>query len=78
MEINEKIRELREDNDLTLADLAQILGTTYQYYQKYEKGKYPIPSKHIKTLCEYYQVSADYVLGLPKGLAWPREPKEKK
>lgn len=75
MEINEKIKALRLDNDLTLADVAEIIGTTYQYYQKYEKGKRPIPSRHIKRLCEYYQVSADYILGLPKGLNWPREPK---
>lgn len=72
MEINEKIKALRQDNDLTLNDVARIIGTTYQYYQKYEKGKHPIPSQHIKTLCEYYQVSADYLLGLPKGLNWPR------
>lgn len=76
MEINEKIRALRQDNDLTLKEIADIIGTSYQYYQKYEKGKHPIPSQHIKRLCEFYQVSADYILGLPKGLAWPREPKD--
>lgn len=42
MEINEKIKALREDYDLTQNDIAKILGTSYQYYQKYEKGKHPI------------------------------------
>lgn len=72
MEIYDRIKALREDHDLTLQEVANLLNTSYQYYQKYEKGKNPIPAKHIKTLCEYYGVSADYILGLPKGLTWPR------
>lgn len=74
MKIHERIRELREDHDLTQTDIAKIIGTSTQYYQKYEKGKHPLPITHLKTLCEYYGVSADYILGLPKGLSWPREP----
>lgn len=72
MEINEKIKELREDKDKTLAEIAKLLGTSYQYYQKYEKGKHPLPIQHLVTLCNYYGVSADYILGLPRGLSWPR------
>lgn len=72
VEIHERLKGLREDHDLTQTDIAIIIGTTTQYYQKYEKGKHPLPITHLKTLCEYYGVSADYVLGLPEGLSWPR------
>lgn len=72
MEIYEKFKELREDRDLTQKEIAQILNTSTQYYQKYEKGIRPIPAAHIKTLCLFYGVSADYILGIPKGLKWPR------
>ena len=51
MEIYEKFKELREDRDLTQKEIAQILNTSTQYYQKYEKGIRPIPAAHIKTLC---------------------------
>lgn len=72
MEIHERIRALREDHDLNQTQVAEILGTKQNYYSKYELGKHPLPITHLKTLCEYYGVSADYVLGLPEGLNWPR------
>ena len=68
MELHEKLRGLREDRDLKLKDIAALLNTSTQYYQKYEKGKYPIPVSHLKTLCLFYQVSADDLLDLPEGL----------
>lgn len=68
MELHEKIRGLREDNDLTLKEVAAILNTSYQYYQKYEKGIHPIPVQHLRTLCLFYKVSADDLLDLPDGL----------
>lgn len=72
MDINDRLKELREDADKTITEIANVLGTSYQYYQKYEKGKHEIPTRHIKKLAVYYGVSADYILGLPKGLKWPR------
>ncbi len=68
MELHEKIRGLREDRDLPLKTIAELLNTSTQYYQKYEKGKYPLPVAHLKTLCLFYQVSADDLLDLPEGL----------
>ena len=56
------IRELREDCDMTQADIAQILGTTQQVYSRYEKGENEMPIRHLITLCRFYNVSADYVL----------------
>lgn len=60
----DRLRELREDRDLTQADIAKILKTTQQVYSRYEKGINQIPIHHLITLCKYYKVSADYVLGL--------------
>lgn len=71
MNYAQKIKDLREDNDLLQKDVAIILKTTQQYYSNYEKGKRPLPIEHLITLCRYYNVSADYILGLPKGLKYP-------
>lgn len=62
----EIIRELREDRDLKQSDLAKVLGTTQQVYSRYENGINEIPVRHIIKLCRFYQVSADYLLGLKK------------
>lgn len=64
MEIYEKLRNLREDRDLKQKDIAAILNTSTQYYQKYEKGIRPIPTNHIITLCKFYNVSSDWLLGI--------------
>ena len=61
---NEIIRELREDNDLKQSDIAKLLGTTQQVYSRYEKGENEMPIRHIITLCKFYNVSADYILGI--------------
>jgi transcriptional regulator with XRE-family HTH domain len=72
MSYNEKLRELREDRDLTQKDVAELLHTDQSYYAKYENGKRPLPLNHLITLCAFYKVSSDYILELPKGLKWPR------
>lgn len=60
----EIIRELREDRDLKQAEIAAVLKTTQQVYSRYEKGINELPIRHLKTLCLYYNVRADYILGL--------------
>lgn len=72
MQIAQKLKELRLDRDLRQSDIATIIGTTQQYYGQYKLGKRTIPAEHVATLCNYYGVSADYVLSLPKSLNWPR------
>ena len=62
----EIIRELREDRDLNQAEIAAILHTTQQVYSRYEKGINEMPIRHLKTLCQFYGVSADYILSLEK------------
>ena len=61
----EVLRDLREDRDLRQADIAALLHTTQQVYSRYEKGVNEMPIRHLRTLCQFYGVSADYVLGLP-------------
>lgn len=58
----EKLRGLREDNDLTQAQVAQVLGTSQTMYARYERGANEMPIHHLVTLCRFYNVSADYLL----------------
>ena len=60
------LRELREDRDLSQREVAEILGTTQQVYSRYENGINEMPVRHLRTLCLFYGVSADDVLGLPR------------
>ena len=67
MQYFEIIKNLRIDNDIPQAEIATLLNTTQSYYSQYEAGKYPLPIQHLITLCNFYNVSADYILGLPEG-----------
>lgn len=60
----EILKELREDHDLSQQKVADILKTERSYYGKYERGLRPLPIEHLITLCNYYKVSADYILGI--------------
>ena len=64
MTYTERIRDLREDKELTQADIARILKTSQSYYAQYENKKRKLPIDHLITLCQFYNVSADYILGL--------------
>ena len=59
-----RIRDLREDHDKTQQEIADVLGTSQTMYARYERGANEMPVRHIITLCKYYGVSADYILGL--------------
>ena len=58
----DKLRGLREDNDLTQAQIAQVLGTSQTMYARYERGANELPIRHLVTLCKFYNISADYLL----------------
>lgn len=58
------IRDLREDADKTQTEIAEILGTSQTMYARYERGANELPIHHLITLCNYYHVSSDYILGL--------------
>ena len=70
MEYAERLRGLREDADKTQTEIAKLLGTSQQYYSAYELGERPLPVDRLRVLCEYYHVSADYILGLPEDLPY--------
>ncbi len=59
-----RIRDLREDNDKTQKEIAELLGTSQTMYARYERGANDLPIRHLIKLCEIYNVSADYILGL--------------
>lgn len=70
METYEILRGLREDRDLTQQDIADYLKIGRTMYRRYETGETDIPIRHLRSLCDYYGVSSDFILGLPKGLAY--------
>lgn len=59
-----RIRDLREDRDLSQAEVAKVLKTTQQQYSKIEMGKSDISGEKLKLLAKFYNVSVDYILGL--------------
>lgn len=59
-----KIRDLREDADYTQEYVAKYLGTSQTMYARYERGANELPIRHLIKLCELYNVSSDYILGL--------------
>lgn len=70
MEYAQKIRDLREDQDLTQAQIAQLLNTSKNQIGKYERGEQEMPIKHLITLARFYNVSTDYILGMPQGMPY--------
>lgn len=59
-----RIKDLREDRDLTQTEVAKILGMSQTGYSKYETGENDIPTSILIKLAEFYQTSVDYLLGL--------------
>lgn len=60
----QRLQDLREDNDLTQEEVAEVLGITRQQYQLYESGKREIKFHQIIELAKYYDVSIDYIAEL--------------
>lgn len=59
-----RIRDLREDNDLTQKQMADILKCSQQVYSNYELGQRDIPTDILIALARFYNVTTDYILGL--------------
>jgi len=59
-----RIRDLREDRDLTQKELANALSCSQQVYSNYELGQRDIPTDILIRLADFYHVSTDYILGL--------------
>lgn len=60
----QRLRDIREDNDKTQKDIAEILDITQQQYSLYESGKREIKTHQLKLLAIYYNITADYLLGI--------------
>ncbi|MBR4461300.1 MAG: helix-turn-helix transcriptional regulator [Erysipelotrichaceae bacterium] len=57
-----RIRELREDNDLTQKQMGEILSCSQRVYSNYERGELDIPTDILIKLADYHEVSVDYLL----------------
>lgn len=64
MSLYHRIKDLREDADKTQTEVAEYLGTTAQYYGKYESGERELPFARAIKLAQYYNVSLDYLAGI--------------
>lgn len=68
-----RIRDLREDHDLTQTAIAKYLGMSQTGYSKYETGENDIPTNVLIKLSKYYGTSVDYLLGITNQKApYPR------
>lgn len=63
MDYIKRMRDLREDNDKTQQEIAEILNTSQTMYARYERGANELPIHHLIALANYYNVSTDYLLG---------------
>ena len=59
-----RIRDLREDNDLTQKDVAKFLNVRQNTYSQYENGQRQLPIECLVLLAKFYNTSTDYILGL--------------
>ena len=71
----ERIRNLREDKDLSQTQVAQVLSCSQRIYSNYERGDVDIPSDILIKLARFHQTSVDYLLGLTdERTPYPRRP----
>ena len=64
MQMYQRIRDLREDNDMSQETVAKLLNVSQSTYSRYESGRLDIPTEVLIALSRLYKVSVDYILGL--------------
>lgn len=64
MDYRRRLRELREDHDLSQAQVGKIINKSQQGYDHIEKGRAELKIDDLVTLCQFYEVSADYIIGI--------------
>lgn len=73
----QRLKDLREDKDLTQEQVAKVIGTYQTHYSKYERGEREIPFHLVIKLAKFYKVSIDYIAGLTNDQS-TNAPKEEK
>ena len=68
-----RLRDLREDNDLTQTQVADLLHIKQTVYSRYERGVQDIPVRHLLVLADYYRTSTDFLLGRTNNPAPPQK-----
>ena len=64
MDYRERLRNIREDRDLTQAEIGKLLNKSQQGYNHIEAGRAELKIEDLITLCRFYGLSADYIIGL--------------
>ena len=64
MQFYQRLKDLREDMELTQLEIANTLKISQQHYSIYERGERELPMHHFITLAKFYNVSLDYMAGL--------------
>ena len=59
----QRLKDLRDDKDLSQEEIGKILGIQQTVYSRYERGSQPLPIKHLLALADFYGTSTDYILG---------------
>lgn len=72
MTFGERLKATRTDFDHLQKDTADIIKCSPKQVGRYESNEQEMTVSKLIEFCKYYRVSADYLLGLPKGLKWPR------
>ena len=64
MDYRQRLREVREDRDLSQAEVGKVLNKSQQGYSHIENGRAELKSEDLITRCKFYHLSADYLIGL--------------
>ncbi len=67
-----KLKEARKKSNLTLEQVAQRLHTTHATISRYENEKRKIDIDTLKQFCALYNISSDYIIGLPENMPYPK------
>ena len=71
MDYRDRLRALREDHDLSQEDVGKVLNKSQQGYSHIENGRAQLSIDDLVTLCKFYEVSADYVIGTEYKKSFP-------
>lgn len=72
MDYIDRLTELRIDRDVSQTEIGKILGCKQAAVSKYECRRVPYRVEDVITLCKFYNVSADYLFGLPEDMPYPK------